>query len=505
VNTVSLYDERNQLTSAVHHSATGDLLLTAIYKYDAFGNRIEKDVSIRDPITGQTTLTVTQFALDGWKASGGHLVGNENWDVWADVIQTGPTTTNLVSRYLRGDAVDQLFARVDTAGSLTPFWYLTDNLGSIRNMVDNSGNTADTVSYDAFGTVNPGETGAGSRGRYGWTGREMDVETGLQYNRARYYDSSTGRWLSQDPLGFDAGDSNLYRYVKNGPTMATDPSGTWRWEIDSSGKIIAISEAGDSLGTLISQGYSKEMIVKIAGSGDLAKVLDRGTKLDISSLFPPALQKMIKDQQNTPTIGVPIGLSASVYRLPLGLLPQGLINQFQGPKLGSGQCYSFVALFKGIKAPPFKPSSWTDYLKIPWVIISNTIATIIRQYNPANFSVSGTSNEGGKFGDLNAPGATPGTYLHIAGNLKPGVVVVPEQGLEKYITAGKQTANPMFGATVVFKDADNVFATIVHCGIVLGKSKNGDIMIIQKQNAFKTIVITTPRFWKTFFPTYWQQ
>src|SRR5262249_47908031 len=52
-----------------------------------------------------------------------------------------------------------------------------------------------------------------------------DAEINLQYNRARYYDPTTQRWLSQDPLGFDAGDSNLYRYVNNGPTAATDPSG----------------------------------------------------------------------------------------------------------------------------------------------------------------------------------------------------------------------------------------------------------------------------------------
>ena len=49
------------------------------------------------------------------------------------------------------------------------------------------------------------------RGNYAYTGREFDVETGLQYNRARYYDATTGRWISQDPMGFDAGDSNLYR------------------------------------------------------------------------------------------------------------------------------------------------------------------------------------------------------------------------------------------------------------------------------------------------------
>lgn len=39
------------------------------------------------------------------------------------------------------------------------------------------------------------------------------------------YDPSVGRFVSQDPIGFDAGDSNLYRYVDNSPTNAVDPSG----------------------------------------------------------------------------------------------------------------------------------------------------------------------------------------------------------------------------------------------------------------------------------------
>ncbi|MGE0529181.1 MAG: RHS repeat-associated core domain-containing protein, partial [Bdellovibrionales bacterium] len=58
-----------------------------------------------------------------------------------------------------------------------------------------------------------------------FTSREYDVETAFLYYRARYYSTDTGRWVTQDPLGFDAGDSNLYRYVMNKPTMARDPSG----------------------------------------------------------------------------------------------------------------------------------------------------------------------------------------------------------------------------------------------------------------------------------------
>lgn len=78
--------------------------------------------------------------------------------------------------------------------------------------------------YDGFGNITA-ETDSNLRGRYAWTGREVDTEIELQYNRARYYDAKTGRWVSQDPLGFDAGDSNLYRYVKNLPTQSTDPTG----------------------------------------------------------------------------------------------------------------------------------------------------------------------------------------------------------------------------------------------------------------------------------------
>jgi len=104
-------------------------------------------------------------------------------------------------------------------------------LGSVVEVTNSSGTVIDTITYDAWG--NATESSPGLVGRYQWTGREPDSgsyslgDTGLQYNRGRYYDPSTGRWLSQDPLGFDAGDSNLYRYVNNEPTGATDPSGKY--------------------------------------------------------------------------------------------------------------------------------------------------------------------------------------------------------------------------------------------------------------------------------------
>jgi RHS repeat-associated protein len=214
------YDNANELTGVVEADNLGHTKMQAIYKYDAFGNRIEKDV---DP-TGGGTFTVTRFGYDGWKimldASGARknaIVGLANWDVWADL----DGNNNLLTRYLRGDAVDQLFARVNSGGAA---WYLPDWHGSVRDMVDGSGVRQDIIAYDGFGNVTS-ESSASFGDRYKWTGREYDAESGLQYNRGRYYDPKVGRWISQDPLGFDAGDSNLYRYVYNCSSIVTDPSG----------------------------------------------------------------------------------------------------------------------------------------------------------------------------------------------------------------------------------------------------------------------------------------
>lgn len=59
---------------------------------------------------------------------------------------------------------------------------------------------------------------------FGYTAREFDSETGLCYNRARYYDPSAGRFISQDPIQFFGG-LNFYRYADESPTGAADPTG----------------------------------------------------------------------------------------------------------------------------------------------------------------------------------------------------------------------------------------------------------------------------------------
>jgi len=216
---VYAYDHKNHLIRAEHRSVDAQqnlvLDLAADYAYDAFGNRIAKAVDSDGD--GPLNSEVLRFALDGWNSAKATPIGNENWDVWADLDATGSLTT----RYLRGDIVDEVFARAEAGFE---YWYLNDSQGSMREVVDASGLVKDAIDYDAFGAI-LSESAPQFRGRYAWTGRELDAETGLYYLRGRFYSFDIGRFTSQDPLGFAAGDANLYRYVENRPTAATDPSG----------------------------------------------------------------------------------------------------------------------------------------------------------------------------------------------------------------------------------------------------------------------------------------
>jgi RHS repeat-associated protein len=184
--------------------------------------------------------------VDGWNPALAGTTGNTRFNVWADL--DGNNSNALLTRYFHGDQPDQLSARQD---ALTAYWYLTDRQGSVREVLDSSANVKDGISYDGWGNI-VSETNSAYRGQYTWTGRQFDIETNLQYNRARWYDPASGRWITQDPVGFDAGDSNLYRYAANRPDRFIDPAGT---TVD----IIAFEGAA---------GFSKEGVQGFLGLSD---------------------------------------------------------------------------------------------------------------------------------------------------------------------------------------------------------------------------------------------
>jgi len=138
----------------------------------------------------------------------------------------GSGAMTLSKRYLWGEQVDELLAQEDVTKSISAtdrvLWPVVDHLGTVRDLVKQDGTVAEHFEYDGFGQVVSGDT---SLTRYLFTSREFDVDTGLQYNRARWYDAATGRWMSEDPLGFAAGDVNTARYVGNGVVASIDRSG----------------------------------------------------------------------------------------------------------------------------------------------------------------------------------------------------------------------------------------------------------------------------------------
>jgi RHS repeat-associated protein len=236
------YDDKNELTSAKLWSADPDYVGTAVlqkevdYKYDAWGNLAERS---DDPDgSGPISASVTHYAVDGWNPALAGATGTSNFNVWAEL--DGNNSNALLTRYLHGDEVDGLVGRQDAG---VAYWYLTDRLGSVRDVTDNSGNVKDALVYDGFGNIVT-ETNSAYRGNYSWTGRQVDTETRLQYNRARWYDSATSRWQSQDPIGFAAGDSNLHRYLRNQPLSTIDPSGMEGWIRRLGGALLVLGSGG---------------------------------------------------------------------------------------------------------------------------------------------------------------------------------------------------------------------------------------------------------------------
>jgi RHS repeat-associated protein len=82
----------------------------------------------------------------------------------------------------------------------------------------------DSIIYDPYGNI-VSQTASSYADRFMFAGMQYDTATGLYYDHARYYDAAIGRFTSQDPKGFAAGDTDLYRYVGNTPTVGTDPTG----------------------------------------------------------------------------------------------------------------------------------------------------------------------------------------------------------------------------------------------------------------------------------------
>lgn len=218
------WDFRNRLVKVTEKDYMGVTTQVVEYTYDVFNRRIAKAVDTTSPFT-LADAAIERYVYDDLNGVTSVDGGNVVLD-FLDPDGSGSSPSALRSRQLFGHAVDQILAQEDvsepTSSADRVLWHLGDHLATVRDFAKNDGTLGEHYTYDSYGNIVSGDT---SVTRYLFTSREYDPATGLQYNRARWYDPAAGRWMSEDPLGFAAGDANVSRYVHNSSVYVSDPSG----------------------------------------------------------------------------------------------------------------------------------------------------------------------------------------------------------------------------------------------------------------------------------------
>ncbi len=175
------WDTENRLTEVTLPGTAG----TVDFKYDPFGRRVQK------AFTQGGVTTVTDYLYDG-----------------PNLLEEVDNAGNVLARYTQSGLIDEPLSEL-RAG--TTSYYEQDGINAVSSLSNSTGALANTYTYASFGKLTA-STGTITN-PFQYTSREFDPETGIYEYRARYYDSSTGRFFGEDPARKTG--INFYRYVGN--------------------------------------------------------------------------------------------------------------------------------------------------------------------------------------------------------------------------------------------------------------------------------------------------
>ncbi len=194
------YDADGNLTS---RTKTG---YSQLYYWDALGQL--------DSV--KTNGVKTTFGYDGFgrrvrKNSQRYILDGDNPFVEA-------TTANAFVAAYSYYGLDTPHSRRTSTGAI--YYYAMDASGNVAGLVSGSNTVANQYRVDPFGNSEYASETVPQPLRF--AARELDTETGLYYFRARYYEPTYGRFISEDPIGL-AGGMNPYVYAMNDPLSLRDP------------------------------------------------------------------------------------------------------------------------------------------------------------------------------------------------------------------------------------------------------------------------------------------
>jgi RHS repeat-associated protein len=190
------FDAWNRLISVKNGSTTLDA-----YSYDCLGRRITENPGTLRDIYFSKYWQVVEEDVSG---------SMQDQYVWSPVY---------VNAMVERDTSSQrLYVQQDANWNVT-------------GLVNTSGSVVERYVYDPYGAVTylTPTWGSRSSSSYSWVyqfqGGRLDTSTGLYTFQHRDYSSSLGRWMENDPIGFHAGDGDLYRFATDSPTNQTDFNG----------------------------------------------------------------------------------------------------------------------------------------------------------------------------------------------------------------------------------------------------------------------------------------
>ena len=215
---------------AGYYQTSGEYTIS--YAYDAFGRMVTRTAATGyNPSEPVGTITDFEFLH----------VTTENFVYWGQnnvLVLDG--NGQVIDRNLTGLAPDQVFATEEVLAVEsgpqavgTVNWLLTDNQGTVRDVVQFDSTTdttaeVDHLVYGAFGALVSQAPASGATDPspiFYYNGVWQDPQTGLYDMGARWYDAVDAVFASYDPLGFGGGQNNLSEYCANDPTNLADPSG----------------------------------------------------------------------------------------------------------------------------------------------------------------------------------------------------------------------------------------------------------------------------------------